>query len=446
MRYIPHTQEDIEAMLKTIGAASVDELFDGVPENLRHRELLPLPAALPEPELRKELTELAQMNQSVSQRKNFLGGGAYHHYVPSVIAPLVKRGEFLTAYTPYQPEVSQGTLQAIFEFQTMVCELTGMEVANASNYDLSTACPEAIMMAARINNKKKVLVARSTNPQYRDVIRTYFHSLDFEIEEVNFGSDGRVDADDLNQKLDDSVCALLVQSPNFFGVIEDMKSLGSKTKDLPALFISATPDPLAFSFYSPAEAGADIAIAEGMSFGLGLNYGGPYLGLFATKQEYIRQMPGRIVGQTEDTKGRSGYVLTFSTREQHIRREKATSNICTNQGLCALMASIYLSLLGPAGLESLAKLNFSRRDLFETEIKKTTPNAVVFSAPKFNETVVKLDQSVAQKVIALGKDGFLPGIDLSSFYPELENHLLVCTTEMNQEVDIKMLASRLVGA
>lgn len=444
MRYIPHTEEDIQSMLKTIGVGAIDDLFKGIPDELRFKSKLPLADALSEQELRDELKALANLNINLTEGVNFIGAGAYYHYVPSVISALVKRGEFLTAYTPYQPEVSQGTLQAVYEFQSMICELTGMEVANASNYDLSTACPEAVMMAQRVTGKNRVLVARSVHPQYREVMKTYFHDQDVELIEIPFTKQGSVDVDFIKDHLDDSVAAVLVQSPNFFGVIEDLKPIGAMTQNFPALFVVATAESLSYAVLASAgESHADIAIGEGMSFGLGANFGGPYLGLFATRQKYIRSMPGRIVGRTTDKDGKPGFVLTMATREQHIRREKATSNICTNQGLCALMSSVYLSLMGPEGLRKLALLNMKRLNDFENSLKAKNPATVCFSAPKFNETVVKLKLPAKDAVIHLLKDKIFAGVDLSTYYPELDRHLLVCTTEMVSALDVEVLAERL---
>lgn len=445
MRYIPHTPDEIVAMLKTIGVSSVDEIFaQAVPDHLRHKTPLNFPAGLKESALRELLGGLAERNINFTEGKNFIGAGAYYHYVPSVISYLVKRGEFLTAYTPYQPEVSQGTLQAIFEFQTMVCELTGMEVANASNYDLSTACAEALMMARRVNNRNKALVSRATHPHYRDVMQTYFKNQGFEIVEIPFDKSGGVDKDFIRDHLDDSVSAVLIQSPNFFGVIEDLASLVRDIKNKGALFIVATAEALAYAaLASPGEVGADIAIGEGMSFGIGLNYGGPYLGLFATQEKYIRSMPGRIVGETVDVDGKRGYVLTLATREQHIRREKATSNICTNQGLCALMCAIYLSLMGPEGVQKLSLLNMQRIRTFENLIKQIKGSSIYFNAPKFNESVVELSVPAKDAVIDLLKDEILAGVDLSTYYPELTKHLLVCTTEMSSSTDIEVFTAKL---
>lgn len=444
MRYLPHTEEEISAMLKVIGAGSIDDLFNGIPDAVKFKGELPLADGLNEIELKAHLKSLADKNISLAEGINFIGGGSYHHYAPSVINALVKRGEFLTAYTPYQPEVSQGTLQAMFEFQTMMCELTGMEVANASNYDLSTACAEAVMMARRVNQKKRVLVAKSLHPHYREVMTTYFKDQDYELVEIPWTSSGQIDMSELKSKLDDSISAVLVQSPNFFGTIEDTKTIGALVKDKPALFVVATSEALSYAVTtSPGEAGADIAIGEGMSFGLGTNYGGPYVGIFATKQQFIRSMPGRLIGQTTDADGKRGYVLTFATREQHIRREKATSNICTNQGLCALIASVYLSLMGPQGLTKLALMNMERLKFLKDLLTNKKKDAVLFTGPSFNEMVIKLNKPVRDAVGHLLKDRIFAGIDLSSHYPELDRHLLVCTTELVSHDDIKVFADRI---
>lgn len=442
MRYLPHTPDEIQSMLKSIGAKSLDDLFTSIPEDVRLKDLLPLPEALAEKDLREHMQELADRNINLSEVKNFIGAGAYHHYVPSVINPLIKRGEFLTCYTPYQAEVSQGTLQAVFEFQTMMAELTGMELANASQYDLSTSCAEAILMANRLNKKKKVMVARSLHPHYRSVIDTYLENLDIEVLEVPFNEEGSLDVDFINKNLNDEIGSLLVQSPNFFGVLEDIKGIKSNLAD-DVFLIAANPDAISYAFQSPGEDGADIAIAEGMSLGLGLNFGGPYLGIFATHQKYLRQTPGRLVGETTDTDGKRGYVLTMATREQHIRREKATSNICTNQGLMALAASVYLSCMGPEGLKNVALLNLENRDFLKKKLLERNAQAVRFTGAGFNELVVKLKVPVMDAVVPMLKEGIFPGIDLGTYYPELENHLLVCTTEMNSKEDIVLLVDRL---
>jgi glycine dehydrogenase subunit 1 len=441
---MPHTNEEVQQMLSTIGISSVDELFLAIPEDLRSSLPGEIGAPFDELKLKKLMKEISETNINFTEGLTFIGAGAYYHYIPSVISYLVKRGEFLTAYTPYQAEVAQGTLQSMFEFQTMMCELTGMEVANASNYDLSTACAEALLMAKRINGKSKFLISRSTHPQYRSVIQTYFANQGCELVEIPFNTQGRVDTDFIKDNLDESVSAVLIQSPNFFGVVEDLAPIGAMIADSKSLFVVANSESLSYAVLkSPAEVGADIAVAEGMSLGIGMNYGGPYLGVFATKQKYIRNMPGRIVGETVDQDGKRGYALTFAAREQHIRREKATSNICTNQGLCALMCAVYLSLMGPEGNEKIALLNLQRIRQLEKSLSVSNPNAVYFDGPKFNESVIKLNVPAKEAVVHLLQDKILAGVDLSTYYPELTHHLLVCTTEMCSAVDVEVFAERL---
>lgn len=443
MRYLPHTSDEINEMLAEIKAPSIDHLFSTIPEFFRLKKPLNLPPALSEMELRAEMLYLAKKNVSVRDCISFLGGGAYHHYLPSAISQLINRGEFFTAYTPYQPEVSQGTLKALFEYQTMLCELTGLEVANASNYDASTACAEALLMAHRMTGKKKALVGLSLHPQYRKVMKTYLDRFGYEIDEVHYSKNGSLDFDDLRSKLSTDVGAVMVGSPNFFGVIEDLKKIGEEVKKNQSIFITVASEPLSYALLaSPGEAGADIAVAEGQSFGVGLNFGGPFLGIFATRQQYIRSMPGRIVGETVDVDGKQGYVLTFSTREQHIRREKATSNICTNQGLCALMASIYLALMGKEGLVELAKINLSRAVYAKEELLKTGKVKLLFNGPTFNEFVLLIPH--APEVLSrLREKKIFGGILLDRYYNELQDAVLVTVTEMNSKKDIDMLVEEI---
>ncbi|MDO8518633.1 MAG: aminomethyl-transferring glycine dehydrogenase subunit GcvPA, partial [Deltaproteobacteria bacterium] len=330
-------------------------------------------------------------------------------------------------------------LQALFEYQTMICELTGMEVANASNYDASTACAEALLMAHRINKKKKALVAKTVHPQYRKVMKTYLDRFGFELVEVNYKEDGSLDFSDFQSKLTPDVGAVMIASPNFFGVIEDLKKIGAETKAKEAVYITVASEPLSLALLeTPGDAQADISVLEGQSFGVGLNFGGPYLGVFATRQQYIRSMPGRIVGETVDVDGKRGYVLTFSTREQHIRREKATSNICTNQGLCVLMASIYLSLMGKEGLVELARLNLSNAQYARLALK----SFLKFDGPTFNEFVISVPNAstVLEKLHAKNIFG---GILLDRYYDELTDCILVCVTEMNSKAEIDLLVKEL---
>lgn len=442
-RYLPHTDDEVKEMLGAIGVSRLEDLFSSIPQENQLKRDLNLPAPLSEMELRTELLKLSKKNVSVRDASSFLGAGAYHHYVPSPISQLINRGEFFTAYTPYQPEVSQGTLQALFEYQSMMCELTGMEVANASNYDASTGCAEALLMANRINKKKKALVARSVHPQYRKVLRTYLLRFGFDLVEVDYAKDGSLDKDDFAKKLTPDVGAVLIQSPNFFGVIEDLNDIGAKTKDIEALYITVASEPLSLALLqSPGEVGADISILEGQSFGVGLNFGGPFLGVLTTRQQYIRSMPGRVVGETVDHEGKPGYVLTFSTREQHIRREKATSNICTNQGLCALMATIYLSLMGKEGLVELAGINLSRSQYAKEELTKVPGVQLLFDGPTFNEFVIQVPKAL-ETMSALKKKNIFGGTILDRYYNELKDAVLVCVTEMNSKQSIDEFASAL---
>ena len=438
MRYIPHTDDDIRVMLSRIGLADVSTLFDCIPKSLQLQRDLDIPPPLSEPELERHLSDLAARNGG-AEMTSFLGGGAYRHHSPAAINQLLLRGEFFTAYTPYQAEVAQGTLQAIFEFQTMISRLFGLDVANASMYDGASATAEAVLMAARLRKGRKVLVAASLNPAYRAVIDTYTQFGDLEVLTIPHGADGRVDRGALASMPVAEACAVVVASPNFFGVIEDLAALrGAVGGD--TMFVTAFSEPLAYALLRPPGAcGADIAAGEGASFGLANSFGGPYLGLFATKKEFVRSMPGRLAGETVDTRGERGYVLTLSTREQHIRREKATSNICTNQALCALAASIYLSLHGKAGLPALAKLN---RDLAESaKAKLVAAGATLrFDAPTFNEFVVRLPRSAAEVVATARDQGLIPGLPLAGLDGFDERDLLVCVTELNTIDDIDRLA------
>lgn len=438
MRYIPHTDDDIRVMLSRIGLADVSTLFDCIPKSLQLQRDLDIPPPLSEPELERHLSDLAARNGG-AEMTSFLGGGAYRHHSPAAINQLLLRGEFFTAYTPYQAEVAQGTLQSIFEFQTMISRLFGLDVANASMYDGASATAEAVLMAARLRKGRKVLVAASLNPAYRAVIDTYTQFGDLEVLTIPHGADGRVDRGALASMPVAEACAVVVASPNFFGVIEDLAALrGAVGGD--TMFVTAFSEPLAYALLRPPGAcGADIAAGEGASFGLANSFGGPYLGLFATKKEFVRSMPGRLAGETVDTRGERGYVLTLSTREQHIRREKATSNICTNQALCALAASIYLSLHGKAGLPALAKLN---RDLAESaKAKLVAAGATLrFDAPTFNEFVVRLPRSAAEVVATARDQGLIPGLPLAGLDGFDERDLLVCVTELNTIDDIDRLA------
>ena len=448
MRYIPHTEAVVRRMLDVIGARTVDELFAVIPEALRLKRPLDLPPALAEPDLLRHLEGLAAKNAHAGRATSFLGGGAYDHYVPQAVDQLLLRSEFYTAYTPYQPEVAQGTLQAIFEFQTLVCQLFGMEAANASLYDGGSALAEAVLMAGRVTRRRKFLVARSVNPQYRRIVATYTKHLGWEPVEAPCGADGRVDPAALAGAIDDRTACVAVQSPNYFGVVEDLSAMAKAVAGSGALFVTTFTEPLAYGLLSPPGAfGADIVCGEGQSLGLPMSFGGPHLGRFATREKYIRQMPGRLCGQTVDARGARGFVLTLSTREQHIRREKATSNICTNQALCALGSTIYLTLLGRQGLRRLAQANLDLAEYARRALCAVPGVRAAFSAPTFNEFVIRSDRPSAEFLAALPGD-FFGGIDVSADYPELEDSLLLCVTDVHRRGDIDRLASewRAAGA
>ncbi|HKC66172.1 MAG TPA: aminomethyl-transferring glycine dehydrogenase subunit GcvPA, partial [Pyrinomonadaceae bacterium] len=354
MRYIPNSPEERAEMLRKLGLNGAEELFDSIPADLRLNRPLNTPAAISEMELLAGFEEMAARNRA-AHRPSFLGAGAYSHYSPTIVDHLISRSEFFTAYTPYQPEISQGTLQAIFEFQTLVCQLTGMDVANASMYDGSTALAEAVLMAERITRRKKVITSRAVHPEYLEVVNTYVQHYGIELERIDFDAETGLISDEGLNALDDETAALVVQSPNFFGCIEDVCALAERAHAAGALLIVAVTESISFGLLrSPGACGADIVVAEGQSFGVPVSFGGPFVGLFATRDKYARQIPGRLVGEAYDKQGRRGFVLTLATREQHIRREKATSNICTNEGLIALAATIYMETMGRAGLQEVA--------------------------------------------------------------------------------------------
>ena len=436
MRYIPHTPEDVRRMLDAVGVETVEDLFDLIPDDLRLGRALDLPEGLPECLLMEHMEDLAGRNRHVGTVASFLGGGIYDHYTPQVVDQLLLRSEFYTAYTPYQPEIAQGTLQAIFEYQTLVCQLFGMEVANASLYDGGSALAEAVLMAGRTVRRQKVLIARSVHPEYRQIVRTYTQHLDWEVVEIPFGADGRVDPDAVRNELDERTSAVVVQSPNYFGVVEDLAPIADAAHEHGALSIVAFSEPLAYALLkAPGDCGADIVCGEGQSFGLPIAYGGPHVGMFATRSKYVRNMPGRLCGRTVDADGNRGFVLTLSTREQHIRREKATSNICTNQALCALGVTIYLSLLGKVGLRKLAQVNLDRAQYLLSRLTGVKGVAPAFSGKTFNEFVVRTDSPAAEFLASL-PDDVRGGIDLAADYPELGNAVLVTVTETNRKEDI----------
>jgi len=444
MRFIPHSPADIEQMLAAIGVASVEELFRDVPAALRATGGIDLPAGVSEQAVREQLEALAARN-SGARHLCFLGAGAYSHFVPAVVDNVLQRAEFYSAYTPYQPEVSQGTLQAIFEFQTLIAMLFGLEVANASMYDAASASAEAVLMALRVQPKKpRVLVARSLHPEYRQVIATYVQGAgEVEVLEAPFAADGRIDLGWLQAHLDARTAAVVLGYPNFFGVIEDLRAVHAVAAASSAMLITATGEPLALGILQPPGAlGAEIAVGEGQSFGVPLSYGGPGVGLFATRFKHVRSMPGRLVGEAHDDGERRGYVLTLATREQHIRRERATSNICTNHGLVALAVTVYLSLLGKQGLRRLAELNLARAHGAAARLCAGGRWRAAFSAPFFNEFAVRGRDAVGALERAQAA-GVLAGVPLGRWYPELDDALLIAVTELHDEAAIGRLAEAL---
>ena len=446
MRYIPHTTGDVTQMLERIGVDTLEDLFVEVPESVRLKRPLDIQEPASETELLRELKTLALGNATPETHKSFLGGGAYHHFIPTVIDLLISRSEFYTAYTPYQPEISQGTLQAVFEFQTLICQLTGMDAANASMYDGASACAEAVLMAMRLTRRKKVLLSKALNPRYRGVVATYCRYLNMELVEVAVAADGRTDLEDLAAKLDDSTAVVVAGYPNYFGVIEDVAVLAEKSHEHGAKLVTAVAEPIALGLLkSPGELGADIVAGDAQSFGLPLAFGGPYVGFFAVLQKDVRGMPGRLVGETTDLEGQRGFVLTLATREQHIRREKATSNICSNQGLCALMATIFMSLLGKQGLREMAEQNLAKATYARKQLSGIKGFSLVFDGPAFNEFVVRSEAPVAEVLSRLEEAGILGGIPLGEDYPEMADCFLVCVTEQNQREEIDALVAALQG-
>ena len=440
MRYIPNSPDERRSMLDSIGCERIEELFEQIPEKLRLNEPIGIGPAMSEPDLLAYFRNLAANNATDYQ--SFLGAGAYSHFIPVIIDSLISRAEFFTAYTPYQPEQSQGTLQYIFEFQTMICQLTGMDVANASLYDGSTAVAEAVLMANRVTRRDKFIIADTLHPQYREVTSTYTKHLGLTVEYAAHTEAGTVDLNSL--KVDKGTAAVVVQSPNFFGCVEDLKAVAEAAHQAGALLIVAISEPMSLGVLRPpGECGADIVIGEAQSFGIPLSYGGPYCGMFATNEKYMRQMPGRLVGEATDQNGRRGYVLTLSTREQHIRREKATSNICTNQGLFALMATIYLATMGRRGVQEVARQNLQKAHYAATEIAKLDGFELRFTAPFFNEFVVRVPRPATEMTRALLDKKIVGGVALECYYPDLKDSLLVCVTETAKKEAIDNLVTAL---
>ena len=444
MRYIPNSLEERAEMLKVVGLNSAEELFDSIPADLQLREQLKTPAAISEMELLASSEALAARN-TAARRPSFLGAGAYSHYSPTIVDHLISRSEFFTAYTPYQPEISQGTLQAIFEFQTLVCQLTGMDVANASMYDGSTALAEAVLMAERVTRRKKVITSAAVHPEYLEVVDTYVQHYGVDFHRVDYDQQtGLISAEGLNS-LDDQTAALVVQSPNFFGCVEDVRALAERAHAVGALLIVVVTESISFGFLrSPGACGADIVVAEGQSFGVPVSFGGPFLGLFATRDKYARQIPGRLVGEAVDKQGRRGFVLTLATREQHIRREKATSNICTNEGLIALAATIYMETMGRSGLQEVAMQCAQKAAFAARSIAALEGFSLPFSAPRFNEFVVRAPIEAKELLSRLvSEKNITGGLALSRYDKDRPNDFLVCVTETNPRQEIDALVAGL---
>jgi glycine dehydrogenase subunit 1 len=440
MRYLPKSPADREEMLAEIGVDSIDALFSTIPAEYHLKRDLKIPRQQSESEIIEWFRAFAE-NNAIGYA-SFLGAGVYRHYKPVIIDSLVLRGEFLTSYTPYQPEISQGTLQAMFEFQTMICELTGMEIANASMYDGSTGAAEAMMMAVRVTGRDKAVIARTVHPEYREVIATYAQHQEIPISEVGYAANGRVDMAALDAAITKETACVMIQSPNFFGTIEDVDAIAEMAHAKGALLIVSIAEAVSLGIVKPP-AEADIVSMEAQSFGVALSYGGPYCGVIACKEKFLRQMPGRIVGETKDMDGKRGYVLTLSTREQHIRREKATSNICTNQALVAMMVTIFLTVYGKEGLRELAEHNLAKAAYLKGVIGADAK--VLFDgAPRFHEFVVELPAAAEETNAALLEQKIIGGLPLAKWYPELgPNASLWCATELTTRKQMDAVAEAL---
>ena len=442
MSYIPHTDAERQQMLAEIGVTTIEDLFEAVPSSYRFPRL-DLPAPMSEMEVSAEMLSISEANDHAQDFAIFRGAGAYHHFIPSAVNHMLLRGEFYTAYTPYQPEISQGTLQATFEYQSMMCALTGMDAANASHYDGATSLAEAVTVAMEVTRHKrnKIILSPAIHPQYREVVQTYHQGRDIRI----VGDKGRSDILGLMDMLDKKTAMLAVQYPNFFGQIDDYQALADAVHEVGALLVFVT-NPMALSlFKSPGELGADIVVGEGQPLGIPMSYGGPYLGYFAIKQKHVRKIAGRIIGETVDADGKRAYVMTLRPREQDIKRARATSNICTNQGLMALATSVYLSLMGKNGLQQVGKLNYHKAHYAADQINQLDGYEVDMSKPFFNEFMVACPRPVAEINQALLEGGIIGGYDLGGDYSHLENHMLLCVTEVNSKTEIDVLVEILGG-
>jgi len=439
MRYLPTAPSEDRALLDAIGVAQAEELLQGIPAQLRLGRELDLPGQCSEQEVLEQMQALAGMNTAFGSR--FLGAGAYDHFVPAAVDQMISRQEWFTAYTPYQPEISQGTLQHLFEYQTLMCDLTGLEVSNASLYDGASACVETALMAVRLQKKRRtILVSAGLHPHYQEALCTNITPHEgLELVELKL-KDGVTDLDDLAAKLNGEVAAVLVGYPNFLGCVEDLQVLAQAVHAAGALLVSVTQEAFAFGWLqAPGKLGADMATGEAMSFGNKLNFGGPYLGFLAVKDSQKREIPGRVVGQTRDLDGQVGYVLTLTAREQHIRRDKATSNICSNQGLVTLRANIFLQLAGPEGLKGLAEQNAAKAQYLQARLLELPDFSAKFSAPFFNEFVTQYRGDLQALQEACAQAGILPGLDLTPYAAEFKNCILWCATELNSRAQIEQL-------
>ncbi|MEQ2526158.1 aminomethyl-transferring glycine dehydrogenase subunit GcvPA [Bacillaceae bacterium CLA-AA-H227] len=440
-RYLPMTEADQKAMLDTIGVSTVQELFNDIPESVQFKGEYKIKAAKSETALLKELTRLAGKNADLRASTSFLGAGVYDHYMPVIVDHVLSRSEFYTAYTPYQPEISQGELQAIFEFQTMICELTGMDVANSSMYDGGTALAEAAMLSTGQTKKKRVLISSAVHPESKEVVKTYAKGQYIEVVEIP-QQDGVTDLAALQDMMDDSIAAVIVQYPNFFGRIEPLKELEEIIHSQKAMFVVSS-NPLSLGALTPpGKFGADIVVGDAQPFGIPTAFGGPHCGYFAVTEKLMRKVPGRLVGQTTDDQGRRGFVLTLQAREQHIRRDKATSNICSNQALNALAASVAMTALGKKGVKEMALQNIQRAH-YAKKVLKEKDLELVFEGPSFNEFVIKLTKPVKDVNQALLQKGIIGGYDLGRDYPELSHHMLVAVTELRTKEEIDTFAQEL---
>ncbi len=439
MRYLPHTKEDIESMLKVTGLDSLDDLFNSIPEDLKTKEEIDIPESLSEWELNAHMEELASANIACKDYRCFIGAGSYDHYIPAIIPYLISRSEFMTAYTPYQPEVSQGTLQGIYEFQTMVTELLGMDIATASHYDCGTALSEAALIALKKNRKaNKIAVSSLTHPSHRQIIHTYISPAGYEMVEIPYTKDGLTDIQALESM--DDIAGIAVQSPNFFGNIENLEAFKAVADTKKVMFITSFTEALAYGLLkNPGSVGADIVAGEGQSLGISKSFGGPGLGLLAGTKKQMRNLPGRLIGKTSDANGDQGFVLTLATREQHIRREKASSNICSNNGLNAMTAAMYLATVGKIGIREIAQQNHDKAEYLKERLE-ASGFKTAFQTPFFNEFVMKVPDGFKQKRADLiNAKCVFAGIDLEPFYPELKQHYLFCATETASKNDIDQL-------